>query len=102
MDEEALPAEVVITSVESAGADRFRVHLQFTYRDTFETRARPPNDSNTFRWTGIAIVALEAGRYAVDDYVPIDHHSGRTLAALSKDFPECKGGRWVGLKGQRY
>ena len=101
-NEQALPAEVTITRIEPAGTGRFRVYLQFTYRDTLETYGRPPDDSNTFRWTGIVLVVSEGDRYAVDDYIPINHNSGKSLAALSEGFPECRENRWVGLKGQGY
>jgi hypothetical protein len=101
-NEQALPAEVTITRIEPAGAGRFRAYLQFTYRDTFETYSRPPDDSNTFRWTGIVLVVSEGDRYAVDDYIPINHDSGKPLAVLSEGFPECRGNRWVGLKGRGY
>jgi hypothetical protein len=90
-NEEAIPAEVQVARVEPAGEGRFRVHVGFTYRD-----------AGTLQWTGIAVVVLESGRYAIDDYIPIDERSGKELTPLSTDFPECKGPRWVGLKGQRY
>jgi hypothetical protein len=99
-NEQALPVEAIITRIEQAGTDRFRAYLQFTYRDTFETYGRPADDSNAFRWMGIVVVVSEGDHYAVDDYVPIDPGSGKPLAALSEDFPECMGNRWVGLKGQ--
>jgi hypothetical protein len=95
-NESALPAEVEVTRVEPAGAGRSRVHLRFTYRETFETYGRPPNPDNVHRWTGIAVVVTEAGRSAIDDYIPIDHRSGKVLTSLSEDFPECRSGRWTG------
>jgi hypothetical protein len=101
-NEQALPAEATITRIEPAGTGRFRAYLQFTYRDTFETYGRPPDDSNTFRWTGVVLVVSEGDHYAVDDYVPIDLDSGKPLTALSANFPECRGNRWVGLKGPGY
>jgi hypothetical protein len=101
-DERALPAEVAVKGVDAADANRFRVNLTFTYRDTFETYGRPPTDANTFQWTGIAVVVFEVGRFALDDYIPVDRESGREQTALSEDFPECRGPKWIGLKGQRY
>jgi hypothetical protein len=101
-NERVLPAEISIRGVDAVGRDRFRVRVQFTYRDTFETYGRPPDDSNTFRWPGVVVVVREEERYAIDDYLPVDEESGRALTALSDDFKECKAGRWVGLKGQRY
>ncbi len=99
-DERAMPAEVTVTQVASRGGGRFRVHLRFTYRDTYETYGRPPDDSNTFEWTGIASVVFEGGRYVIDDFIPIDGDSGKRLPGLAKLFPECKGPRWAGT--QRY
>jgi hypothetical protein len=99
-NEQALPAEAAIIKIQPAGAGRFRAYLQFTYRDTLETYGRPTDDSNTFRWTGIALVASEGNRYVVDDYIPIDLDSGKPLAPLSEGFPECRGSRWIGLRGQ--
>ena len=100
-NEQALPAEVTITRLEPAGTGRFKAYLQFTYRGHIRD-VRPPDDSNTFRWSGIVLVVSEGNRYAVDDYIPIDLDSGKPLAALSQGFPERSGNRWVGLKGQGY
>jgi hypothetical protein len=99
-NELAMPAAVAVTQVASGGGRRFRVHLQFTYRDTYETYGRAPDESNTFEWTGIAVVVFEGGRYAIDDFIPIDTDSGKQLPGLAKLFPECKGPRWAGK--QRY
>lgn len=93
-NEQALPAEVSVTRVLPAGKGRFRVEVRFTYRDTFDTYARPPDESNTFRWTGIVGVLFESGRFAIDDFIP--EHDGKPLPGLSKAFPDCKGPRWVG------
>lgn len=99
-NEAARPAEAAITRIVPAGNMRFRVYLQFTYREKVETHGRPPVNSNAYSWPGIAVVVYEGNRYAIDDFIPIDRSSGRELAALSGDFPECKGPRWVGLKGR--
>lgn len=98
--EMALPAAVAVTHVASVGGGRFRVYLEFTYKDTHETYGRPPDESNTFEWTGIAKVVFEGGRYVIDDFIPIDIDSGKRLPGLAQLFPECKGPRWTGK--QRY
>jgi hypothetical protein len=96
-NEEALPAEVKVARVEPRSEGAMQVDLEFTYRDTFETYGRPPDDSNTFRWKGRLLVAREGGRYVIDDYVPIDE-KGEPQTPLSRQFPECKRGRWVGTQ----
>ena len=100
--EQALPAELAVVAAEPSVGGSLRVRVRFTYRDTFETYGRPPTDANTFRWLGLVVVVREHDRYLIDDYVPIDEESGKTMTPLSADFRECKGERWVGLKGQRY
>jgi hypothetical protein len=101
-NENALPAEISVRGVDAVGRDTFRVRVQFTYRDTFETYGRPPDESNTFQWPGVVVVVRAQNGYRIDDYLPVDAESGKTSTPLSEDFPECKSGRWVGLKGQRY
>jgi hypothetical protein len=94
-NEMALPAEAVITRVEPKGQAAFRVRLDFTYRETSATNLRPADAANTFHWPGIALVVSEGGRYVVDDVLLFDD-SGKPGPALSRDFPWCNGGRWVG------
>jgi hypothetical protein len=94
-DEKALPVDVRIRRVTPAGVST-RVELEFTYRDTYETYGRPPDDSNTFRWRGFMVLVKEAQHYLVDDYVPVDDDTGKMMAPLSGDFHECRAGRWVG------
>lgn len=94
-EEMALPAEAVIARVEPAGQAAFRVHVTFTYKETATTALRPPDPANTFHWSGIVVVASEGGRYVFDDFIPLDRDSGKPLPALTRDFQECKGGRWV-------
>ena len=96
-NEEALPAEVRVTRVEPRPDERMQMDLEFTYRDTFETYGRPPDDSNTFRWRGTLLVVREGGRYLIDDYVPIDE-KGKAHTPLSRNFSECQRGRWVGTQ----
>lgn len=95
-DERARPAEVAVTQVESGEGGRFEVHLQFTYRDTYETYGRTPAESNTFKWTGMAVFVFEGERYVIDDFMPMDAESGEREPGLAKLFPECKGPRWAG------
>jgi hypothetical protein len=98
-DEQAMPAEIEITKVVQGGG-AFQVHVLFTYRDTFETYGRPPDDRNTFHWRGIVSVVHEAGRYAVDDFRLMDSDSGKLLPGLPRFFHGCKGRHWAGR--QRY
>jgi hypothetical protein len=101
-NEQALPAELAVVAAEPSVSGSMQVRVRFIYRDTFETYGRPPTDANTFEWPGIVVVVRENDRYLIDDFLPIDEQSGKTMTPLSAGFRECRGATWVGLKGQRY
>jgi len=78
-NEMALPVAVTVTKVEPLG--------------------RPPDDSNTFTWSGTVYVISEAGQYVLDAFLikdPEDRREWRTL-----ELSGCQGGRWVGFKEQQ-
>jgi len=98
-NEMALPVAVNVTKVEPLRDGQYRVGITFTYRDTFATYGRPPDDSNTFSWSGTVYVISEAGQYVLDAFLikdPEDQKERRTL-----EFSGCQGGRWVGFKEQQ-
>jgi hypothetical protein len=98
-NEQAMPKELDIQAVEPLPDGGFRVRVEFTYRDSFATYGRPPDDSNTFRWPGIVIVVREHGDFVIDDFVEIEWWDAKKgQRPLSAAFEGCSGGRWVGLK----
>lgn len=97
-DEMASPAEVAVSRVTPVDESKFHVHVRFTYRDTFETYGRPPDDSNTFEWVGVVVVVRDRDHYVIDDFLPVDRDTGEVEPGLSEAFPECSDGRWVGSR----
>lgn len=95
-NEMALPAAARIRRTDVGTAGRYRVDLGFTYRDTFATYGRPPDDSNTFRWSGAVHVISEGDRYVLDEFNLRDPEGKPLPAALG--FPGCKGSRWIGFR----
>ena len=100
-DEMALPSDVRIVRTDTVARERYRVLVQFTYRESFETYGRPPNPANTFRWRGEVMVEGHNGRFRVDDFRRLDERSGKRLQALSRSFLGCRGSQWVGYRDDR-
>ncbi len=95
-DEMALPSDARIMRTESVGRERYRVVVQFTYRESFETYNRPPDPTHTFQWRGEVMVERHGSQFLVDDFRRIDEGSMERPRALSETFVGCKGRRWVG------
>lgn len=100
-DEMAVPADVLIIRTESVGSRRYRVVVQFTYKESFETYNRPPDPAHAFQWRGEATVERQAGRFLIDDFSRIDTASRKRSRALSEEFVGCKGAQWVGYLRNR-
>ena len=95
-DEEALPSEVTVERIEPQEDGSFRICVQFTYKESFETHDRPPDASATFHWRGAVIVKSDDGRFAIDDILIFKGMSAKLESRLSRAFTGCSGPRWVG------
>lgn len=95
-NEKALPAEVIIIETQAFAPRRFRVFVQFTYRETFDTYGKPPDPKDHFSWPGEVMVDCSTGHCLIDDFLPRDGDTKQPLPALSESFPGCRGAHWVG------
>jgi hypothetical protein len=95
-NEQALPAEVEVTQLVPARGGTFDVHVLFTYRDTFKTYGRPPDDRNTFQWRGVVTIVKEGRRFTIDNVRLMDSETGKLEPGLPEMFAECKGRQWIG------
>ncbi len=93
-DEMALPSEVRVVRTDAIAPPRYRVLVEFTYREPAGADSRPPNPADSFEWRGEVIVDGEHGRFLVDDFRRIVSSGERP--ALSHVFAGCRGARWVG------
>ena len=99
--EMALPAEVTVERTERFAAGSFRVLVQFTYRESFDTSSRTPHRTSALRWRGAALVVSENGRFVVDDVEVFEKGSATAHSRLSRAFVGCDGPRWVGHRQER-
>jgi hypothetical protein len=95
-DEKAMPAEAKVLQTRAITQNTFRVGVEFTYRETFETYGRPPDPNSHFSWRGVVTVDCSTGACLIDDYAQVDASSDNPRRALSESFFGCKGTRWVG------
>jgi len=96
-NEEAIPSDAIVqrTTIQRDGS--YRVHVQLTYRESFETYGRPPDPANTFKWTIVALVIRDGGRFAVDDILYFNEDTKRIESRLSQFLSlGCENEKWVG------
>jgi len=99
-NEEAIPSHAIVQRIEIQQDGSYRVHVQITYGESFETYGRTPDPANTFKWSVVATVIRDGSRFAVDDVLYLNEESKRIESRLSQFLSvRCEKGRWVSNKG---
>ena len=98
-NEEAIPSDAIVQHTKIQQDGSYRVRVQLTYRESFETYDRTPDPANTFKWTVVASVIRDEGRFAVDDILYLNEDTKRIESRLSQVLSfGCEDGKWVGDK----
>jgi hypothetical protein len=97
-NEEALPADAIVQRTEIQRDGSYRVHVELTYRESLETYGRTPDPPNTFKWTVVASVIRDEGRFAVDDVLYMNEETKRIESRLSEVLNVGEDGGCVGNK----
>jgi hypothetical protein len=92
---EGVPAAFELGPTEPLPDHRYKICIDFTYKDRPGTYADPKIPLQTLRWRDAAIVALEAGRYKIDDFLFLRDSPQSPALPLSKSFDGCRGRRWI-------
>jgi len=96
-NEKAIPSHAVVQRTKIQPDGSYRLHVQLTYKESFETYGRTPDPANTFKWTVIARVIRDGSRFAVDDILYLNEDTKRVESRLSEFLSlGCENGKWVG------
>lgn len=90
-DEAANPAKFTILGSQAVGANRFEIHLKFTFVETACPDSRP---CEHWDYEGVVTVAEERGRFVIDDFLSM--YANYNFTRLWDGYKQCKDGNWVG------
>lgn len=98
-NEKAIPSHAIVQRTKIRRDGSYRVHVQLTYGESLQTYGRTPDSANTFKWTVVALVIRDGGRFAVDNILYFNEDTKRFEPQLSRFLSlGCENGMWVGDK----
>jgi hypothetical protein len=83
-NEEAIPSDANVQRTDIQQDGSYRVRVQLTHRESFETYGRAPDPANTFKWSVVVAVIRDGSRFAVDDVLYLDEDSKRIESRMSQ------------------
>src|SRR5215469_5936630 len=96
-NEEGTPSDAIVQRTKIQKDGSYRVYVQLTYRESFDTYRRTAVPGSTFKWTVVASVIRDKGRFAVDDILYFNEDTKRIESRLSQVLSlGCENGNWVG------